>query len=56
MKLLADELGARAVREKKEAARHRLEIDTDLFGRLCELLNVTRGIVNADGYSFSGAE
>ncbi|KAJ7896118.1 cytochrome P450 [Mycena leptocephala] len=34
MKLLADELGARAVREKKEAARHRLEIDTDLFGRL----------------------
>ncbi|KAJ7864563.1 cytochrome P450 [Mycena leptocephala] len=44
MKLLADELGARAVREKKEAARHRLEIDTDLFGRLCELFNVTRGI------------
>jgi hypothetical protein len=54
-KRLADELGWRAVREKKEAAQHRLEIDTDVYGRLCESFNVTRGIVNADAYSFSGA-
>jgi hypothetical protein len=44
---LADELGIRAIREKKTAARQGLEVDTNIYGRLCEYIcGRTENLIN----------
>jgi hypothetical protein len=54
-KRTTEEIGARNVKEKKDAARQGLEIDTDMYGRFREWF---RNVVywDADGGRCSGTE